>query len=65
MSNKNGEALAVFATIVALALSREFDIDELNTLSCFFSALSSNICIITSQRASAVDAPEVEAEENR
>ena len=50
MPNKSGEALAIFAAVLAVIFSEQFDEDDLNTLSCFLSAISDNICIITSQR---------------
>ena len=51
MSDISGEALAIFAAVIAVIFAEQFDEDDLNTLSCLFSAISDNICIITSQRA--------------
>ncbi len=46
-----GEKLALLATTFAVALAEEFDLDDINILSGFFSAIGDNLAIIAAQRS--------------
>ncbi|WP_101698569.1 hypothetical protein [Clostridium minihomine] len=45
-----GETLAYLATTTAIAISQDFDLDDLAILSSFFGAIGSNLSIIAAQR---------------
>lgn len=45
-----GEKLAYIASTTAIAISHEFDLEDLNILSSFFSAIGDSIGIIASQK---------------
>jgi len=45
-----GEQLAYIASTTAIALSEQFDNDDINILSSFFSAIGDNLGIIAAQR---------------
>jgi len=46
----DGVKLAYMATTIAMAISEEFDNDDINILSSFFSAIGDNLGIISSQQ---------------
>ncbi len=52
----SGERLAFIASTIAIALSKEFDLDDINILSGFFSAIGDNLAIIAAQRSACTSA---------
>ncbi len=51
--NIPGEKLAVLATSTAIAISEEFDIEDVNILASFFSAIGDTLGIIAAQEQAA------------
>lgn len=47
----SGDKLAYLATTAAIALSQEFDADDINILSSFFNAVGDSLGIIAAQQA--------------
>ncbi len=47
----SGERLVLIASTIAITLSKEFDLDDINILSGFFSAIGDNLAIIAAQRS--------------
>lgn len=53
IKNIPGEKLTYLAATTAIAISKEFDNDDINILASFFSAIGDNLGIIASQREAA------------
>ncbi|WRS28730.1 DUF6774 domain-containing protein [Oscillospiraceae bacterium MB08-C2-2] len=51
----SGERLAYLATTFAVAIAQDLDMDDVNILSSFFSAIGDSLGIIASQRSACAD----------